>query len=309
MPTVGIQYLPRILQEYSARHPENRVVILDHASRGVADAVLRARGRVRHPDRGAAPSRARRACRCSRTGSSLICRNDHPLAKRTRLPWKELEPHPLILAGEVSGNRPLLDAAPADHGASACTRSTKCSAARPRSGSSRRASAPRSCRASRCRRAPIRAIRVVALTDPVVSRTLVLISRKAGAPLARRAGALRHHPPQFGSEPEGPAGRLILKLAGTLQVVIPPALCYPALHPNSMEESMRNLIGALCLALLCSPAVAADAKKDDAPKVQQAPKATAQQDKAKTAKCDKDASAKGLKGDERKAFMSKCLQW
>src|SRR5947207_2455045 len=37
VPTAGIQYLPRILQEYSVRHPENRVVILDHASRGVAE--------------------------------------------------------------------------------------------------------------------------------------------------------------------------------------------------------------------------------------------------------------------------------
>ena len=41
----------------------------------------------------------------------LICRDDHPLAKRTRVTWKELESHPLIFAGEVSGNRPLLVAA------------------------------------------------------------------------------------------------------------------------------------------------------------------------------------------------------
>src|SRR5258706_13089978 len=40
VPTAGVQYLPRILHEYSARPPENRVAILDHASRGVAEAVL-----------------------------------------------------------------------------------------------------------------------------------------------------------------------------------------------------------------------------------------------------------------------------
>src|SRR5215475_1071214 len=41
VPTVGVQYLPRIIQAYAARFPENRIQILDHASSGVADAVLR----------------------------------------------------------------------------------------------------------------------------------------------------------------------------------------------------------------------------------------------------------------------------
>src|SRR5262245_62317429 len=41
VPTVGVQYLPRIIQEYAVRHPGNRIVILDHASSGVTDAVLR----------------------------------------------------------------------------------------------------------------------------------------------------------------------------------------------------------------------------------------------------------------------------
>ena len=40
-----------------------------------------------------------RACRCSQDRFVLICRDDHPLAKRTRLAWKQLEPHPLIFAG------------------------------------------------------------------------------------------------------------------------------------------------------------------------------------------------------------------
>ena len=41
VPTAGVHYLPRIIQEYSARYPDNRIKILDHASSGVADAVLR----------------------------------------------------------------------------------------------------------------------------------------------------------------------------------------------------------------------------------------------------------------------------
>lgn len=110
VPTVGIQYLPRILQEYSKSHPRNRIKILDHASAAVADAVLRREAEFGiqvagplHPDLSAEPLLEDRFV--------LICRADHPLARRTRVSWKELESHPLILAGEVSGNRPLLDEA------------------------------------------------------------------------------------------------------------------------------------------------------------------------------------------------------
>jgi DNA-binding transcriptional LysR family regulator len=41
----------------------------------------------------------------------LICHEDHPLAKRRRVAWKQLLPYPLIFAGQVSGNRALLDTA------------------------------------------------------------------------------------------------------------------------------------------------------------------------------------------------------
>jgi DNA-binding transcriptional LysR family regulator len=178
VPTAGIQYLPRILQEYSARHPENRVVILDHASRGVAEAVLRREAEFgiqiagpHHPELSSVPLLEDRFV--------LICRSDHPLAKRTRLPWKELASHPLILAGEVSGNRPLLDEAlrphaPPLHSFYEVQRSSTAvglvaagvGAAVVPSLAIQKGAYPR--------------IAVVALTHPVVSRTLVLISRKGG---------------------------------------------------------------------------------------------------------------------------------
>src|SRR5438874_1368146 len=41
VPTVGVRYLPRIIEEYTSRHPDNRIRILDHASSAVAEAVLR----------------------------------------------------------------------------------------------------------------------------------------------------------------------------------------------------------------------------------------------------------------------------
>lgn len=39
----------------------------------------------------------------------LICRDDHPVAGRHSLTWRQLEGYPLIFAGQVNGNRPLLD--------------------------------------------------------------------------------------------------------------------------------------------------------------------------------------------------------
>ena len=110
VPTVGVQYLPRIIQEYAARYPQNRIKILDHASSGVANAVLRREaefginiGGAHHPELTSVPLLQDRFV--------VICRDDHPLAKRRTVSWRQLAGYPLIFAGEVSGNRPLLDAA------------------------------------------------------------------------------------------------------------------------------------------------------------------------------------------------------
>jgi len=177
VPTVGVQYLPRVIQEYSARHPNNRIKILDHASAGVAEAVLRREaefgitiGGPHHPELASVPLLEDRFV--------LICRDDHPLAKRKKLSWKQLEPHPLIFVGAVSGNRPLLDSALEARNLKLQSyyevqRSSTAvglvaegvAAAIVPSLALQRGAYPR--------------IRVVALTDPVVSRTLVLVSRKA----------------------------------------------------------------------------------------------------------------------------------
>ena len=84
VPTVGIRYLPRILKEYAARHPGNRVRILDQASSGVTDAVRRREAEFgiqiagpQDPELESEPLIEDRFV--------LICRGDHPLAKRKRL--------------------------------------------------------------------------------------------------------------------------------------------------------------------------------------------------------------------------------
>ncbi|HTO53824.1 MAG TPA: LysR substrate-binding domain-containing protein [Myxococcota bacterium] len=196
VPTVGVQYLPRVLQEYSASHPQNRIKILDHASTGVADAVLRREAEfgiqiagTGHPELVTVPLFEDRFV--------LICRSDHALARRTRLPWRELESHALILAGEVSGNRPLLEDALRPqtvtlHSLYEVQRSSTAvglvaagvGAAVVPSLAIQKGAYPR--------------IRVIALTQPVISRTLVLVSRK-GAVLSPAAQALydriRRQPP------------------------------------------------------------------------------------------------------------------
>jgi len=141
VPTVGIQYLPRVIQEYSERHPDNRIQIYDHA-----------------------------------------------LARRKRLAWRKLAGHPLVFVGSESGNRPLLDAALADaeaplHVHYEVQRSS--TAVGLAAAGVAAAIVPQLA----IQRGAYPNLRVVPLVDPVVSRSLVLVTR-AGAQLSPAAQAL-----------------------------------------------------------------------------------------------------------------------
>ncbi|WP_277183743.1 LysR family transcriptional regulator [Caballeronia sp. BR00000012568055] len=110
VPTVGVQYLPRVLQAYSARFPHNRVRILDHASSAVVQAVLHREVEFgikiageHHPEL--------ETVALVDDHYVLVCHQDHPLAKKRRVAWRALQDYPLILAGDVSGNRTLIDSA------------------------------------------------------------------------------------------------------------------------------------------------------------------------------------------------------
>jgi DNA-binding transcriptional LysR family regulator len=187
VPTVGVRYLPRIIEEYTAQHPNNRIKILDHASSAVADAVLRREaefgihiGGHHHPELASVPLLSDRFV--------LICRSDHPLAARRSLAWKQLRPHPLIFVGAVSGNRPLLDAALArrhidleahyevQHSSTAVGLVAAGVAA---------AVVP----SLAIEEGAYPDLRVVALTAPVVARSLVLVTRRT-ARLSPAAQAL-----------------------------------------------------------------------------------------------------------------------
>lgn len=176
VPTAGVQYLPRIIQQYSAKHPESRIKILDHASLRVAEAVLRREAEFgitlvgsRDPDLASVPLLEDRF--------ALVCRRDHPLAGKKRLAWRELQPHALIYCGLESGNRQLLDVALG-------RRDVRLKAHYEVQRSSTAvglvaegvgvAVVPRLA----MQRGAYPDLRVIPLVDPVVSRTLVLLSRR-----------------------------------------------------------------------------------------------------------------------------------
>jgi len=187
VPTVGVQYLPRVIQEYSQRYPDNRIKILDHASSGVADAVLRREaefginiGGPPHPELIGIPLLEDRFV--------LICRDDHPLAKRGSAPWRRIAAYPLIFAGELSGNRPLLDVAMGSRGV-ALQPHYEVQRSSTAMGLVAEGIAAAVVPSLAVQKGAYPRIKVVRLVDPVVSRSLVLVRRRT-AQLSPAAQAL-----------------------------------------------------------------------------------------------------------------------
>jgi DNA-binding transcriptional LysR family regulator len=175
VPTVGVDYLPDVIREYSARHPRNRIRILDHSSTGVASAVLSREAEfginmqsAAHPELVSTPLATDKLV--------LVCRADHPLARRRRLAWKQLEGEALILPGQQSGNRPFLDVALEQHGIAlhAFYEVQRSSTA---VGMVAKGVGVAVAPALAVQTDAYPGLRVIALVDPVVSRNIVLLSR------------------------------------------------------------------------------------------------------------------------------------
>jgi DNA-binding transcriptional LysR family regulator len=110
VPSIGARYLPKVIQQYSAVYPENRITIHDHSSFGVAESVLRREAEfginvIGSHDVGLA------SVRLTRDRFVLICRDDHPLGGRRKVSWPQLAPYLLIFPGSLSANRPVLELA------------------------------------------------------------------------------------------------------------------------------------------------------------------------------------------------------
>jgi DNA-binding transcriptional LysR family regulator len=177
VPTIGVQFLPRIIRDYAARFPENQIKILDHSSAAVAGAVMRREAEFginirssMHSELDSVPLIEDRYV--------LICRYDHALAARKRLTWNELEPYPLIFAGESSSNRPLLDAALDGNGVSLRTR-YEVQRSSTAVGLVAEGVAAAIVPGLALQKGAYPTIRIIPLVDPVVSRSIVLISRRS----------------------------------------------------------------------------------------------------------------------------------
>ena len=185
VPTAGVQFLPRIIKEYSSRFPGNKIRVLDHLSSEVTSAVLRREAEFGvnvaeqyHPDL--------TSTTFLRDQFVVICRDDHPLAGKLKVSWKQLESFALIFAGEISAHRALLDLA-------LRRRNLKL---RPlyevQRSSTTVGLVSEGVAAAVVPRLAIQKgayprIRVISLTEPVVARSLVLITRRAAnlSPAAR----------------------------------------------------------------------------------------------------------------------------
>lgn len=108
VPTAAMHILPPVIRDYSAKHPDNRIRILDVHANEVLQAVLRGEAEfgltLSGPDEPEIETEA-----LFDDPFVLACHKDHPLAKRKTVKWAELAAHRVITVGRMSGNRALLD--------------------------------------------------------------------------------------------------------------------------------------------------------------------------------------------------------
>lgn len=107
--TAARQFLPEVLVRYMREFPHNQVKIMDAAAPDVAEAVLQRRAEFGinvlarpHPDLISET--------LTRDSFVLMCREDHPLAAREQMRWRELQNRSdLILLSGGSGNEVILE--------------------------------------------------------------------------------------------------------------------------------------------------------------------------------------------------------
>lgn len=108
VPTAAMHLLPPVIRDYSNKHPDNRIRILDVHANEVLQAVLGGEAEfgltltgVDAPELEIEP--------LFEDPFVLACHRDHILAKRKSVKWSDLEQHRVITVGRMSGNRALLD--------------------------------------------------------------------------------------------------------------------------------------------------------------------------------------------------------
>lgn len=105
--TTAMQIVPKAVQKYSERFPANRIRILEMASPAVMDSVLEGKADFginvmtrRHPDLHTDP--------VYEEPYVLICRDDHPLSRRRKTEWRDINGQSVIALGYGSANGIIL---------------------------------------------------------------------------------------------------------------------------------------------------------------------------------------------------------
>jgi DNA-binding transcriptional LysR family regulator len=108
VPSMAYQQLPQVIRAYAARHPRNRVRLLDRSSAQVVEAVRVGEAELGIGLRlGSNPDLVETAM--LRDPFVLFCRADHPASGQREIGWKDLRGFDLIAISGASGNRALLD--------------------------------------------------------------------------------------------------------------------------------------------------------------------------------------------------------
>lgn len=114
-PTLGEILLPGVVGRFRAQHPEIRVVVDDCSPEQFVSRVV-----GEHVDLGiGTPERAAAdvdTLKLLEDHLALVCRDDHPLARKRPLQWVDLQGHAIVTVRPGYGIRPLIDGAAAHAG-------------------------------------------------------------------------------------------------------------------------------------------------------------------------------------------------
>ncbi|QWT19043.1 LysR family transcriptional regulator [Bacillus sp. NP157] len=118
VPTLSAGLVPLAIARCAADHPALEIILRDQSQAQVLDAV-----RGGEVDFGLTVEPATReefdAETILRDPFRVVCREDHPFARRKAVAWAGLGTEPLVLLDHASGSRRLIDAALSTHGVAA----------------------------------------------------------------------------------------------------------------------------------------------------------------------------------------------
>jgi DNA-binding transcriptional LysR family regulator len=108
VPTAAYYFLPTVIKAFNIWFPKIRVRILDEGANEVLQSVINGDAELglnllgaQEPELEFEP--------LMQDPFVLACREDHPLASKREVEWRDLEPYPFISVGRQSGNRLILD--------------------------------------------------------------------------------------------------------------------------------------------------------------------------------------------------------